>query len=74
MKKYTGGVTGQAVFQVPTLVWLCNHINVDAFLDGIASVGFILALGVTVTGAANAVTMFLLWMLYHSIVNIGQQW
>ncbi|CAN7990853.1 unnamed protein product [Ixodes hexagonus] len=74
VKQYTGGVNTQAVFQVPTLFWLFERMDTDAFLDGIASVGFLLALGVTVTGAANALAMFLLWALYHSIVNIGQQW
>ncbi|CAN8024072.1 unnamed protein product [Ixodes persulcatus] len=74
VKRYAGGVNAQAVFQVPTLLWFLEHMGTDSFLDGVASLGFLLALGVTVTGAANALAMFLLWALYHSIVNIGQQW
>ncbi|CAN8000073.1 unnamed protein product [Ixodes pacificus] len=74
VKRYAGGVNAQAVFQVPTLLWFFEHMGTDSFLDGVASLGFLLALGVMVTGAANALAMFLLWALYHSIVNIGQQW
>ena len=33
-----------------------------------------LAVAVFVTGAASSAAMLLLWLLYHSIVNVGQQW
>jgi hypothetical protein len=26
------------------------------------------------TGSANSLMMFILWLLYHSIVNVGQTW
>lgn len=50
VKRYAGGVNAQAVFQVPTLLWFLEHMGTDSFLDGVASLGFLLALGVTVTG------------------------
>ncbi|KAH9362854.1 hypothetical protein HPB48_015183 [Haemaphysalis longicornis] len=59
----------ETLLRVPTLMWLYKFVDPDALLDGMASVGFVLALGVTVTGAANAVAFFLLWVLYHSVVN-----
>ena len=33
-----------------------------------------LSVVVFVQGAANMIVMLLLWLLYHSIVNVGQQW
>jgi hypothetical protein len=29
---------------------------------------------ITISGAANSVIMVSLWLLYHSIVNVGQTW
>ena len=43
-------------------------------LDGTALIGMILSLIIFIKGAANAVQMLILWLLYHSIVNIGQRW
>ena len=36
--------------------------------------GLFLAMFVLVMGSANFFIMTLLWLLYHSIVNIGQTW
>lgn len=33
-----------------------------------------LSVAVFITGAASSAAMLLLWLLYHSIVNVGQQW
>lgn len=64
----------ETLLRVPSLMWFYRFVDADTLLDGLASVGFVLALGVTVTGAANAVAFFLLWILYHSVVNVGQLW
>lgn len=64
----------ETLLRVPTLMWFYKFVDPDTLLDGMASVGFVLALGVTVTGAANAVAFLLLWILYHSVVNVGQLW
>lgn len=68
------GFHTETLLRVPTIMWLHEYIDADTLLDCIASVGTILALGITVTGAANAVSLFLLWILYHSLVNVGQLW
>ena len=33
-----------------------------------------LSVAVFITGAGSSAAMLLLWLLYHSIVNVGQQW
>ncbi|HWX20785.1 MAG TPA: lipase maturation factor family protein [Candidatus Binatia bacterium] len=56
--------------QLPSLFWL--HLS-DRFLVVMAWIGA--ALSVTVMlGYANALLMALLWALYMSFVNIGQDW
>lgn len=68
------GVHSETLLRVPTIMWLYEYVDVDTLLDCIASVGAVIALGIMVTGAANAVSLFLLWILYHSLVNVGQLW
>ena len=48
--------------------------ELDALLDGIALTGILLSLVVMVRGAANMPIMALLWILYMSLVNVGQTW
>uniref|UniRef100_A0A6M2CP15 Lipase maturation factor n=1 Tax=Rhipicephalus microplus TaxID=6941 RepID=A0A6M2CP15_RHIMP len=68
------GLHSETLLRVPTIMWLYEYVDIDTLLDCIASVGTVLAIGITVTGAANAVSLVLLWVLYHSLVNIGQLW
>ena len=60
----------------PTLLWLWEPWDegLDEALDGLATAGLALSAAVLVTGAANAVSMITLWVLYHSVVNVGQRW
>ena len=66
----------------PTVNWSCtgevsNHGKggeLDVFLDGIALTGAFLAILVMVRGAANMMVMAMMWILYMSIVNVGQNW
>lgn len=48
--------------------------ELDILLDGIALTGAFLATLVMVRGAANMVVMATMWILYMSIVNVGQNW
>ena len=48
--------------------------ELDIFLDGIALSGAFLAILVMIRGAANMLVMAAMWMLYMSIVNVGQTW
>lgn len=74
IKDMYNGFHSETLLRVPTIMWLYEYVDVDTLLDCIASVGTVIALGVMVTGAANAVSLFLLWILYHSLVNVGQLW
>ena len=67
---------------IPMVNWSCtgevsNHGKggeLDVFLDGIALTGAFLAILVMVRGAANMMVMATMWILYMSIVNVGQTW
>jgi hypothetical protein len=59
-----------AFFHLPSFFWI-NHS--DTALLTLAWLGFILSLIVT-AGFANAPMLTVLWMLYMSFVNIGQEW
>lgn len=75
VKRYVGGKIGTAAFAyTPSILWLLDWSDMDANLDGIALVGMALSAFVLVTGMANMVIMVALWMLYHSLVSVGQLW
>jgi hypothetical protein len=63
------GVTG-AFFRLPSFFWI-NHS--DTALLTLAWLGFILSL-VVVAGFANSIILAVLWLLYMSFVNLGQEW
>ncbi|KAG8433304.1 hypothetical protein GDO86_017549, partial [Hymenochirus boettgeri] len=46
----------------------------DTHLDSIALVGLTISAFILVTGCANMILMVTLWILYHSIVAVGQIW
>ncbi|XP_056901267.1 lipase maturation factor 1 isoform X1 [Takifugu flavidus] len=75
VKRYVGGKIGMAAFAyTPSILWLLDWSDMDANLDGIALVGMALSMFVLLTGMANMVIMVTLWVLYHSLVNVGQLW
>ena len=77
IKENVGGQLSslQLFFKVPTLFWfLDSYDNMDYYLDLTAMIGMVISLIVFVLGSANALLMFSLWILYHSIVNVGQAW
>ncbi len=75
VKRYVGGKIGMAAFAyTPSILWLLDWSDMDANLDGIALGGMALSAFVLVTGMANMVIMVTLWVLYHSLVNVGQLW
>ncbi|XP_064466126.1 lipase maturation factor 1-like [Ornithodoros turicata] len=74
VKEHAHGLNIQAITQVPSILWFFNFEDIDFYLNAIAMAGFLLSSTVAITGAANAVTMLVLWILYHSIVNVGQRW
>ena len=46
----------------------------NAVVTVVSSAGLGLSVLVFVTGSANMIVMLLLWLLYHSIVIVGQNW
>ena len=64
------GSVGLAVWHVPSLFWLAHS---DAALRVVAWTGVALSC-VAIAGYANALLMATLWLLYASIVHVGQDW
>lgn len=58
----------------PTILWLVQYKDMDWWLDALAYAGVVLSSVVFVFGAANIFIMLSLWILYHSITNVGQVW
>lgn len=59
----------------PTLLWLVDYSrDLDFWLDAVAWTGLVIASFMVITGAGNWFLLFVQWMLYHSLVNIGQSW
>uniref|UniRef100_A0A8C0ZK59 Lipase maturation factor 1 n=1 Tax=Cyanistes caeruleus TaxID=156563 RepID=A0A8C0ZK59_CYACU len=75
IKKYFKGKVGlDALSYAPTLIWFLDWSAMDSTLDCLALAGLALAAFVLLTGCANMVLMSLLWLLYLSLVNVGQIW
>ena len=66
----TLGSTGAAFIRLPSIFWLTHS---DTALLTVAWIGFLLSLAVA-AGFANVPMLFILWFLYMSICNIGQEW
>ena len=61
--------------QAPTVFWLLESWeNLNFYLDLTAITGMVLSVLIFVKGAGNALILFTLWILYHSLVNVGQSW
>jgi hypothetical protein len=64
------GSTSAGFFRLPSLFWFWHSDT--AFLT-VAWIGFILAC-VVAAGYSNAIVMSVLWILYISIIHVGQDW
>lgn len=56
------------------LVTNAMQAALDRWLDVTATTGLVLSIAVTLLGAANVPVMLSLWVLYHTLVNVGQHW
>ncbi|XP_062611448.1 lipase maturation factor 1-like [Saccostrea cucullata] len=75
IQQETKGINMETFTRIPSLVWLIDYEeNLDKFLDYTAYAGLALSLFVIVVGGANWFIMIGLWVLYHSIVNLGSTW
>jgi hypothetical protein len=64
------GSDGAGFMRLPSLFWLGHS---DTALLTVAWIGFVLSC-VVVAGYANALLLAVLWVLYMSIVHVGQEW
>uniref|UniRef100_A0A8B9C9D3 Lipase maturation factor 1 n=1 Tax=Anser brachyrhynchus TaxID=132585 RepID=A0A8B9C9D3_9AVES len=75
VKKYfKGKINLDALSYAPTIIWFLDWSDMDSILDNISVVGLATSAFVLVTGCANMVLMAVLWVLYLSLVNVGQIW
>src|SRR5437660_319664 len=64
------GSRTEGMLQLPTLFWFgCTDLGMSIF----AWIGFALSL-IVLAGYANAILLAALWVMYMSIVHIGQTW
>ena len=64
------GSDSAGFWRLPSIFWFTHS---DSALLTVTWIGFILSLFV-VAGFANIPIMFVLWILYMSIVHVGQEW
>ncbi|CAM9802853.1 unnamed protein product, partial [Heterosigma akashiwo] len=62
------------VSRLPTLFWVLPGKGTSSELQAVATAGLAISLFVALRGACPALLVFLLWALYHSLVNVGQAW
>ncbi len=67
-------VNFQAFSVAPTLLWWVPLESMDLALDVVALTGMVLAFLLVMLGSGNALIFGMLWILYHSLVNVGQRW
>ena len=59
----------------PTIFWFFNfEDNISILLDTTALIGMIISAIIILKGSANMIMILSLWILYHSIVSVGQRW
>ncbi len=64
------GSTGAGFLRVPSFFWF---VHSDTALLTVAWIGLLLSI-VVLAGFANAPMLTILWLLYMSFVNVGQDW
>ncbi|CAL8306921.1 unnamed protein product [Boreogadus saida] len=75
VKTYVGGKIGPAALAyTPSLLWFTDWTAMDGNLAAIALLGLLLSGLVLLSGTANMLVMGTLWVLYHSLVSVGQLW
>ncbi|XP_005504598.2 lipase maturation factor 1 isoform X1 [Columba livia] len=75
VKKYfKGKINLDALSYAPTIIWFLDWSDMDSILDCTSLLGLATSAFVVITGCANMVLMAVLWVLYLSLVNVGQIW
>ncbi|XP_069875910.1 lipase maturation factor 1-like isoform X1 [Dipodomys merriami] len=71
---FQGQASWDAWSYAPTLFWLLDWSDMNFNLDLFALLGLGISAFILVTGCANMILMAVLWVLYLSLVNVGQVW
>ncbi|XP_012866733.1 PREDICTED: lipase maturation factor 1 [Dipodomys ordii] len=71
---FQGQASWDAWSYAPTLFWLLDWADMNFNLDLFALLGLGISAFILVTGCANMILMAVLWVLYLSLVNVGQVW
>lgn len=74
VQQHFRGRAWDAVSSTPTVLWLLDWTHMDSNLDALALLGLGISSFVLVSGCANMALMAALWLLYMSLVNVGQIW
>ncbi|XP_064376141.1 lipase maturation factor 1 isoform X3 [Dromaius novaehollandiae] len=75
VKRYfKGKISLDALSYAPTIIWFLDWSDMDSVLDYLSGFGLATSAFVLVTGCANMILMAILWILYLSLVNVGQIW
>ncbi|KAM7152841.1 lipase maturation factor 1-like [Macrochelys suwanniensis] len=71
---FKGKINLDTLSYAPTIIWFLDWSDMDSILDYLAGLGLGISACVLVTGCANMILMAILWILYLSLVNVGQIW
>ncbi|KAM6299397.1 lipase maturation factor 1 [Aegotheles albertisi] len=71
---FKGKINLDALSYAPTIIWFLDWSDMDSILDCLSLSGLVTSAFVLITGCANMVLMAILWVLYLSLVNVGQIW
>ena len=69
-----GSVSVEMLSSFPTWLWFAPEGRMDACLRATAMLGMLLSASVLINGGSNVFIQLLLWLLYHSLVTVGQRW
>ncbi|XP_074053229.1 lipase maturation factor 1-like [Macrotis lagotis] len=58
----------------PTVIWFLDWSYMDFILDSISLLGLGISAFIVITSYANMVLMVVLWILYFSLIHVGQIW
>ncbi|CAH1784987.1 unnamed protein product, partial [Owenia fusiformis] len=75
IKEHTGGLNIDTFTIAPTIAFFFDYEKyLDLILDGLAVSGLVMSSVLIWRGSANIILMLMMWIVYHSICNIGQRW
>ncbi|XP_058012897.1 lipase maturation factor 1-like isoform X2 [Ahaetulla prasina] len=71
-RHFKGRINMETLSYAPTLIWFLDWSNMDSILDAFALIGLAISAFVLVTGCANMILMAAVWIIYLSLINVGQ--